>query len=70
MTLNQSSSMERRIRIAGVLLVIGLVIEAVSLAWAHPTAFIVFFVFGGLSLAAGMLLYLHAVVSTAEKRAD
>jgi hypothetical protein len=61
--------MDRQIRISGVLLVIGLIIEAISLAWAHPTAFIVFFVFGGLSMAAGMLLFLYSVVSNEGKSA-
>jgi hypothetical protein len=55
--------LEQRIRISGVLLVMGLIIEAVSLAWANPTAFIVFVVVGGTSMAAGMLLFLYSVAS-------
>ncbi len=63
MTTSQSGKIERRIRISGVLLVVGLVIEAVSLSWAHPTAFIAFVVFGGTSMAAGIFLFLYSVVA-------
>ena len=50
----------RAFRISGVLLVLGLCIEAISLRWIHPLAFIAFFVIGGSFLAAGVLLFLYA----------
>ena len=53
----------RRIRRAAVLIVLGLVIGAATLTWAHPTAFLVFLLAGGTTMAAGILFYLHATIS-------
>jgi hypothetical protein len=52
----------RAFRISGVLLVLGLCTEAISLRWVHPLAFIAFFVIGGAFLAAGVLLFLYSLV--------
>jgi len=41
----------------------GLVIEAVSLGWRHPTAFLLFVLVGGAAMAAGILLFLYSIVS-------
>ena len=49
-------------RLSGVLLLLGLVTEAVSLFWIHPLAFIAFFVVGGTFLGAGVLLFLYSLV--------
>ena len=53
---------EKRLRIAGSLLMTGLLIEAVCLLWARPIAFVVFVVIGGLFLFAGLLVYLLSLV--------
>ena len=53
----------RRIRRAAGLIVLGLLISAATLTWAHPTAFLVFLLGGGTTMAAGILLYLHATIS-------
>jgi hypothetical protein len=45
------------------LVVLGLVIELVSLLWSHPTAFVLFLVPGALLMALGILLYLFSLVS-------
>ena len=37
----QSTKIERRIRLAGMLLIAGLLVELVTLRWSHPTAFLV-----------------------------
>jgi hypothetical protein len=50
------------VRVSGILLLIGLCIEAVSLHWVHPIAFLVFFVVGGAFLAAGVLLFLYSLI--------
>ncbi len=55
---------ERRLRIAALLVVLGLVIELVSLRWAHPTAFIVFTAGTGLSTGAGVLVFLTVLFGT------
>ena len=55
--------MERRLRISGVLIILGLVIEAFSLVWIHALAFIFFIVIGGLLIGLGVLIYLYSLVS-------
>jgi hypothetical protein len=57
------NDLERRVRISAGLVIGGLAVEAFSFGWHHPTAFIVFFVVGGLLLAAGMVSYLFLVLA-------
>ena len=54
---------ESRIRVSGILVMIGLMIELVTLNWAHPTAFIFFLVIGGGFIASGIAVYLVSLVS-------
>ena len=54
--------MTRRVRISGVLLVLSLIVEAASLHWSHPTAFLVFIFVGGLLMAVGILVYLYSLL--------
>ena len=49
-------------RLSGGLLIVGLCIEAISLFWVHPLAFLAFFVIGGTFLAAGVLLFLYSLI--------
>jgi hypothetical protein len=58
--------MDRRLRVAGTLIVLGLLIELGSLLWSHPLAFILFIAAGGLLIAVGILVYLHSLVSGGE----
>jgi len=53
----------RRLRIAGVLIVLGLVVEGLSLIWNHPLSFVAFLGIGGLLLFVGIVVYLTALVS-------
>jgi predicted membrane channel-forming protein YqfA (hemolysin III family) len=53
----------RRLRLAGLLLGLGLLIEAATLFWSHPTAFLVFLLLGGMLVAAGMVLYLFTIAT-------
>jgi hypothetical protein len=56
-------SMERRLRIAGVFVLLGVLVELVALRWIHPAAFLVF-AFVGIPIAAvGMAIYLYSLVS-------
>ncbi len=57
-------SRERRLRLAAILVVLGLAIEYVSLRWAHPTAFIVFFIGTGACIAAGGLIFLFTLLGS------
>jgi hypothetical protein len=59
----KAEPLERRLQFAGVLLILGLFIEALSVIWNRPVAFVVFVSLGGLLFAAGMLLYLYSLVS-------
>ena len=52
-----------RLRLAGILIMIGVLVEGLSLVWSHPLAFLAFVGVGGLALAMGMAVYLLALVS-------
>lgn len=58
-----NSLLGKRLRLAGGLIVGGLVVEAASLFWNHPLSFIVFALVGSLLLAAGIVTYLLTIVS-------
>ncbi|MCI0487583.1 MAG: hypothetical protein L0229_13405 [Blastocatellia bacterium] len=64
------TSMEKRLRIASVLVALGLLAELGSLLWSHPTAFIFFLIGGGLLIGIGVLFYLYSLVSTGEAAAQ
>jgi hypothetical protein len=53
-----------RLQIAGSLLIIGLLIEAICLFSAKPIAFVLFVAVGGLFLFMGVTVYLFSIVST------
>jgi hypothetical protein len=59
---------ERRIRFSGILVIAGLLIELVTLHWAHPTAFIFFLIFGGGLVALGIGVYLISLVAQSDKQ--
>ncbi|HVB40643.1 MAG TPA: hypothetical protein VNE83_07055 [Terriglobales bacterium] len=54
--------LERRLRLAGSLIVAGLLIEAVTMAFVHPIAMMSFVFLGGGFLGAGVLVYLLTLV--------
>jgi hypothetical protein len=45
------------------LVVLGLVVEGLSLLWNHPLSFVIFLGLGGLLLFLGIVIYLTALVS-------
>lgn len=57
---------ERRIRLAAALVLLGIAIEAVSLMILHPLSFVVFAAFGALTIAAGIVVYLLALLRGTE----
>ena len=59
----QLTKIERRIRLAGTLLIAGLLVELVTLRWSHPTAFLFFLLLGGALMALGIGIYLLSLVS-------
>jgi len=54
---------ERRLQVSAILLILGLVIEALSLLGSRPFAFLVFLFLGGLLMLSGILVYLYSLVS-------
>jgi hypothetical protein len=62
----EATGIQRRLRLPGILLILGLAIELISLLWNKPLAFILFAFVGGFFFLAGILLYLYSLVSTRE----
>jgi len=56
-------SLTQRLRIAGILIVMGLIVELLTIAWNNPIAFLVFLGVGGLLIFVGMVVYLWSLVS-------
>jgi hypothetical protein len=54
---------ERRIRLAGLLICSGLLVQLISLAWVHPLAFMAFLLIGCPLVGVGVVIYLWALVS-------
>ena len=52
----------RTVRISALCIFAGLLVEAVSLLWVGPSAFLTFVFGGGLLVAAGCLLFLWALL--------
>jgi hypothetical protein len=56
--------MLRKLRISGVLVILGLAVEGLSLCWNNALSFMSFVVIGGLFLGAGILLFLYSLVAS------
>ena len=63
--MSSGSSINRRLRSSGVLVIAGLLIEALCLVWSRPLAFVAFVAVGGTLIAAGVLVFLYSLVSAA-----
>jgi hypothetical protein len=60
------NQLEKRRQVAGILIVLGLVIEALCLIWATPIAFVIFVAIGGLLMFIGIVLFLYSLVFNLE----
>jgi hypothetical protein len=58
-----TSPFDRKLQLSGIILILGLVVEALCLLGHGPIAFIVFAGLGGVLFAVGVLLYLYSLVS-------
>ena len=58
--------LERRLRLAGVLVVLGLLVEIISLNWAHPTSFLLFMFLGGILMFLGIVVYIYSLIRSGE----
>jgi len=59
----EPARLERRLRLAAVLVVLGLAVEAVSFAALHAAAFFAFLAPGALLVGVGIVLYLWSIAS-------
>lgn len=57
------TTIESRLRVAGVCVLLGLLIEDLTLRWSHPTAFLVFALIGFPVVLLGILLFLYSLIS-------
>ena len=58
-----ANPMERRLQLSGILLILGLLVEALCLFWTRPLAFVLFLGVGGFLLGFGVLVFLFSLVS-------
>ncbi|PYP83055.1 MAG: hypothetical protein DMG65_25170 [Candidatus Angelobacter sp. Gp1-AA117] len=54
----------RKLRIAGIFILLSLIVEIISLVWNHPLSFTTFLIAGTLLLAARMVPYIFDLVFT------
>jgi hypothetical protein len=54
---------EKRVQLAGILLILGLLVEGGCLLWARPISFVIFVALGGVLLLFGVALFLFSLVS-------
>lgn len=59
-----TKAQDRWFRQAGTLIIAGLLVEVVTIAWPHPTAFIVFTAAGVTLVVAGVARYAWALIGT------
>ncbi|HXM95250.1 MAG TPA: hypothetical protein VOA64_13520 [Candidatus Dormibacteraeota bacterium] len=55
--------LERRLQLAGILIILSLLVEVFSLLWNRPLAFLAYIAAGGFLLSAGVLVYLYSLVT-------
>jgi hypothetical protein len=60
--MNHTDHIHRKVQISGVLVILGLLVEAVCLLWSRPIAFVIFAGLGGFLIATGVLLFLYSLV--------
>jgi hypothetical protein len=61
--MDRAARLQRKLKTAAFLLIVGLAVEGISLHWAHPTSFMLFIILGGVLVFAGIALYLIAIVT-------
>jgi hypothetical protein len=58
-----TSRLQRKLMTAACVLIVGLIVEAMTLYWSNPTSFLFFVAAGELLVGVGIILYLSAIVS-------
>ncbi len=59
----QDGTISKKLRIAGIFIILGLMVEGFSLLWNHPLSFLAFLCVGGIFLISGIVIYLLALIS-------
>lgn len=63
-------SMSQRLRISGILAIIGLLVEALCLVWSRPIAFVVLVCLGGGLIGLGVLVFLYSLVGASAEPSE
>jgi RsiW-degrading membrane proteinase PrsW (M82 family) len=63
-------SMSQRLRISGMFVIIGLLVEALCLVWSKPIAFVVLVCIGGTLIGLGVLFFLYSLVTAPAHATD
>jgi len=63
-------ALEVRLRISGIFVLLGLIIEAAALRWSHPTAFLVFALIGVPLQSIGILIFLYSLIAVRSANGD
>ena len=53
----------RGLRLSGILVILGLLVEAMTLIWNHPISFSLFLFVGGGFLLSGIIVFLYTFVT-------
>jgi hypothetical protein len=53
----------KQLRVSGILLILGLLIEGLTLVWNHPISFSVFLFVGGGFLLSGIVVFLYTFIA-------
>ena len=56
-------ALHRRLKLSGILISAGLLVEITTLYGSHPLTFVAFILLGGSLVGMGVLLYLYSIVS-------
>jgi predicted membrane channel-forming protein YqfA (hemolysin III family) len=65
-----ATGIERHLRVSGILIALGLLVEAFSLIRIHPLAFLAFMFIGGALFLAGTVVYLLSIVAASSPSDD
>jgi len=62
MTQTQDGMVSKKLRTAGIFIILSLLVQAFSLVWNHPLAFVAFLFLGGLLLLIGLGMYVWSLL--------
>jgi RsiW-degrading membrane proteinase PrsW (M82 family) len=68
--MHPGGSMSQKLRTSGIIVIIGLLVEALCLVWSKPIAFVVLVCIGGALIGVGVLFFLYSLISAPSHPAD